>query len=179
MNAQTAPESSVDLANDKTRHIKIRLPAARFEAFAAIARAAGISPTDLLREGANARIDAIQATSTPPASNGRFELTTSARLDHLAECALQTQNQLARIENALARIDNGPAETAEQLQVIEFLVRKTLVQAVAAAYTDIQLWRLLADPSQRPAQGLPPAMLAEIQELARRIAAAAETEARG
>lgn len=86
---------------------------------------------------------------------------------------------MARIENALARIDNGPAETAEQLQVIEFLVRKTLVQAVAAAYTDIQLWRLLADPSQRPAQGLPPAMLAEIQELARRIAAAAETEARG
>jgi len=79
-----------------------------------------MSPTDLLREVANARIDAIQATSTPPASNGRFELTTSARLDHLAECALQTQNQLARIENALARIDNGPAETAEQLQVIEF-----------------------------------------------------------
>lgn len=106
-------------------------------------------------------------------------MLVNGRLDHIAECALHTQNQLARVENALARIGNGPAEIAEQLQLIEFLLRKTLVQAVAASYTDIQLWRLIADPSQRPAHGLPPVMLAEIQELARRIAAAAETEARG
>ena len=149
MNTETTPETDAD--EDAERKLTIRLSATRYAAFSAIAQTHGKTPGSLLRELANRRIDGTQTASTP-GNNERLQVLVNGRLDHLADCALHTQNQLARIENALAQIGNGPAETAEQLQIIELLVRKTLVQAVAASYTDIQVWRLIADPSQRPAQ---------------------------
>ena len=159
---------------DTDRKITIRIPEAQYAAFAAIARMAEHSPSAFLRQLVDRAVASEQALPAGP-YNGHIEAVVTARLDHLADGIVQNQLQLARLERLLGQTGT---DTPTQIQLLDGLLRKTLVQAVAGSYVSIQMWRMLADESQRPQNGLPPSMLADIQELARRITAAAEAEAR-
>jgi hypothetical protein len=153
------------------RKLSVRFTEEEYAILALLAKSRGHpSPSAFVGHLGRVALGAERAQTSSSASLAPF---ASFRLDQIEQVLAGLTTQIGQLENLIRDVLDQTA----RIGVADQLLRSAIMQATSASYMSIQVWRLLADEGHRPSTGLPSPMLTEIQDLHRRIVAAAETKA--